>query len=402
VRPHYTVADVAGWLGTSDEDVRALIDKHQLPAEFKAGRWQIPADDFERYCAEHGHRRVDKREVVFTRRGLGKRAVLWAMGFMFTTSVSTGVGLKAQQILDAKADDEAARELFQVLFGFREPGRFDYIYGRPTYWGSYHPYHRLAGDALAAPLGLRDSRDRPLQQPHGLPQQRKGDKVVFGGPNSTEETARAWGYAGRSHRELRRVKSSLPLRWYGISAESELGTEEGVVIVYGMGKDRVAETKNWPIVDVQRGTQLVSDRRPLTSDELSALPPLASPSDRARLPTTNYLVLTRLPNFLDSDFGTAGMEDFTLLVVSGVNGVGTRAAELLPTQTGLQALEDLSRQVGVGQAFQALFEAYDVKAAPGGTHRFRRIRYLCSHPLPSDPDSYEAAHRQAVHVGQPS
>jgi hypothetical protein len=321
---------------------------------------------------------------------------------MFTTSVSIGAGIKAQQILDAKADDEAARELFQVLFGFREPGRFDYISGRPTYWGSYHPYHRLAGDALAAPLGLRDSRDRPLQQPHGLAQQPKGDKVVFGGPNSTEETARAWGFAGTSHRELRRVNSSLPLRWYGISAESELGTEEGVVIVYGMGKDRVAETKNWPIVDVQRGTQLVSDRRSLTADELSALPPLASPSDRARLPTTNYLVLTRLPNFLDSDFGTAGMKDSTLLVVSGVNGVGTRAAELLPTQKGLQALEDLSRQVGVGQAFQALFEAYDVEAAPGGTHRFRRIRYLCSHPLPSDPDSYEAAHRQALHVGQHS
>ena len=259
--PHYTVGDVAEMLGLTQAQVRTLIHTKQLPAEKKGNEYRVLAADFERYCAGTRGSQVDKREVVCTRRGFLRGASLWVLGAAFQTGVGLALGIKAQQFLESSSLEHDARELFRQLFGFRAPGEFDYIYGRPGYWGSYHPYHQFAGDALLEPLGLAHVDEPTRRLPHGVPQQPHGDKIVFGGPNSTEETAQAWGFQGGTHRELKRVLSLLPLRWYGISAESELGAETGVVIVYGMGQGRVAETRNWPIVDlVMGGSPLISHK----------------------------------------------------------------------------------------------------------------------------------------------
>lgn len=393
LEPHYAVGDVAEILGETPEQVRKLIHTKQLPAEKKRGEYRISLDAFERYCAQPTKGQADKREAVFTRRGLGE-LVLWALG----TAVSVGVGLGAERLLESGGRDDEARQLFRRLLGFRDPQQFDYVYGRPSYWGSYHPYHRLTGDALLEPLGLHPPSEATRRLAHGLPQQPHGDKIVFGGPNSTIETARAWGFQGSSQRELKRVDPVLPLRWYGISAESELGSEQANVIVYGMGRGRVAQTKNWPIVDLAVPDQpLVSARVRLTAEERASLPPLTVPSRQAFRPESNWLIITRVPNFLDPHF--LRYDTFarpTLLVVEGVNGVGTRAAELLVQEAGLGALEDFSREKGAHEYFQALFEAYDYEPVSNGTHRFRRIGYEDLHLLPAETAPYMRAHRDAM------
>jgi hypothetical protein len=100
-----------------------------------------------------------------------------------------------------------------------------------------------------------------------------------------------------------------------------------------------------------------------------------------------------LPNFLDLTFNQHGQGSLPeLLVIEGVHGVGTLAAELLIKEAGLRALQDLSSKVGTARWFQAVFEAYDLELAPHGTHKFRHIRFCNWQEMPRDLAIYQRAH----------
>jgi hypothetical protein len=132
--------------------------------------------------------------------------------------------------------------------------------------------------------------------------------------------------------------------------------------------------------------------------------PMSVDGKSVRRPSTNYIIATRLPNFMDKRFARV-IERRSLpfaprlLVIEGANGIGTRAAELLVQPDGLHALEDARRRLGGHcTAFQVLFKV-SILSEPdeGDFDRFKHIE--CEEVADLEPyirlEDYTLAHRRA-------
>jgi hypothetical protein len=111
---------------------------------------------------------------------------------------------------------------------------------------------------------------------------------------------------------------------------------------------------------------------------------------------SDYLIVTRLPNFLSPDFDEAKPDEWSyLLVIGGGHGFGTRAIELLLRPDNMSILEALAEQLRNEQVFQILFEAGDVQVDSRAVHVAHAIQLLDVVPLRHEPERYATA-RQHV------
>ncbi|ARP68902.1 hypothetical protein LK07_02935 [Streptomyces pluripotens] len=113
---------------------------------------------------------------------------------------------------------------------------------------------------------------------------------------------------------------------------------------------------------------------------------------------TDYLLVTRLRNFLTADGFAQG---HSLVSVAGTHGVGTRALSLLLRDRAL--LKEIAAVTGRHEnpSFQALFRISDIKHDPKAGSRGRRIELVQKPVVIGDsPQQWQEAGRQASHTVQ--
>jgi len=296
------------------------------------------------------------------------------------------------------ADMYAAKKLFEKVFGSVGPIH-SLSLGEPIYNG-YHRENVAAANALIKPLGLL-SDYKPLVVPSNLrigidP---RGDLVLIGGPVSTVLTQIAWEYSGPEGRALRRPENPIvPLRWYGVSDAKDASIARDFPISWKMeGAGEVGPTVNWPFEDTITGMRI----RPEPGEMVTVR------VQKAYVPKDNYLLITRLPNFLSPDFGELLSLDPSvwphLLVFEGSHGIGTRAAELLVSSVGLKALQEAERELRGATEFQVLFRVtgFDLglnDLTGESFHKFHQIELLDDGVWPLDfldDNIYRRAHEYA-------
>ena len=107
-----------------------------------------------------------------------------------------------------------------------------------------------------------------------------------------------------------------------------------------------------------------------------------------------------MPNFLDPNFGNLIDKNSaswpSLLIFSGTHAPGTRAAELLVEDVGLEILESISKECRSARAFQVLCRVRRLELDSNGMHRFSRIELFDVHPLNIDRQTYRLAHDYAT------
>lgn len=125
-------------------------------------------------------------------------------------------------------------------------------------------------------------------------------------------------------------------------------------------------------------------------------------SGDAFLPADDFLLVTRLPNFLSPDFENLLQLDPSqwpqILVFQGIHGIGTRAAELLLGASGLHALHSINTGRDKTPAFQALFRVTDVDLTGGGFHKFHKIEAVEVVSLDIDTNHYQLARAKALEI----
>jgi hypothetical protein len=133
--------------------------------------------------------------------------------------------------------------------------------------------------------------------------------------------------------------------------------------------------RNWPIVDSLTGEVI----RPALGEAVEV------EGKKAFRPRDNYLVVTRIPNFLDPHFTALIEKDWTswpwLLIFSGTHGPATKAVELLIEDVGLDVLESINKKLRSARAFQVLCRVGRLERDSWGTHKFRRIELCDVHRL---------------------
>ena len=261
-----------------------------------------------------------------------------------------------------KKKEEKARELFEELFG--GPGEL-----RHSYDGN-HPDNAVAEKILRPVLGLYDREPQPDYDGSNRKIDLEGPLVTFGGPNSTPLTALAWEFRGRNKRELDRDPDAvIPLRFYGMSNEKDQSLPR-YRIRYTRADKRSFPTIPWPFMD-----KMCPDN-PVTPKPGKFLEEIMDQQGETRgvhLPLDNYLLVTRLPNYLGGDRQGMPSSWPQLLVFEGNNGIGTRGAELLWQPVGVEALEELKKKLEGATAFQGMFRLSKIDE---DSHRFLDIELL--------------------------
>lgn len=232
-----------------------------------------------------------------------------------------------------------------------------------------HPDNRAAESALLPILGVTDPTTFQFTEELeiiGTGDLVLGDLVLLGGANSTPLTSVAWQFHGPNARQLRRPDQPiLPLRFYGLSDVTDPTLVRDVRIGWSLeGVGRVA-TVNWPYIDTYK-----PGKRYRPEPDYRTGRQIGVHGERAYLPRSNYLLITRLPNFLVRDLQDLPEDPSIwphLLMIEGNHGLGTRAVELLVQKPGLGALRDVPREVRSSHAFQVLFRVTDLELGKPGS-----------------------------------
>lgn len=410
-KEYYTPQEVAELLNVTRQTVYSWINKGRLKAK-KFGRLKrIPREALET-TLEPAHPAEGESERVRTSTRSDSReeqpslgtAVMTRRDFLFlgiTATITVASKLLFQgypglinELLEKRERDKEAKKIFREVFG-NIGERWSYELGRLRDTIRIHPDNYAAGKALIEQLALPHSASQVLAASTDLEIDPSGDLVLFGGSNSTRLTMIAWQYEGPNSLELRRPDEPiLPLRWYGIADSTDPSVRTDNLIGYRMEGVGPVSTFNWPFVDTRDGDKRI---RPQTGKRITVN------GDAAYLPVDNYLLVTRLPNFLTPHFKTQQQFDPSvwphLLVFEGSNGCGTRGAELLKSPAGLKALEDTKGKIGAANEFQALFRLTDIELTPAKFHRFNTIELVDAEPLDTiDAKTYREAHHYAMDV----
>ncbi|WP_448623564.1 hypothetical protein [Geodermatophilus sp. URMC 64] len=299
-----------------------------------------------------------------------------------------------QQSLRHRQALDLFREVFVGAQSSATP--FTHSPGRPKFKDTLHNFHPdnwAAACALGSPLGYPHSVDYVTRE-HGTVSL-EGNVALFGGCTSTDETTIAFEFEGPNDRTLRRpVKPLIPLRWCELGDVNDPAVADTGPVAYnyeGVGPRRTAA---WPVVelDMQSG-KATHYYIPRLSRESVDVQEQSLP-----LPSDNYLYITRLPNFLDENFDPDRRDNWRhMLLFSGSNGIGTRAAELLITSGGLDQLEEASRSLGGSREFQILLRAHQPVEENGGYHRFTRLEFIGAQPLDNlvSIENYRSAYERA-------
>lgn len=236
--------------------------------------------------------------------------------------------------------------------------------------GSVHPDDAAAFATIAGP-----SLAHAMQSDWLLLDEVAGDLesnvVVIGSPGSEGLSRLIFGYQESSDHRLQYTGTTLdlPYRW------EEDRAEVSASCLRMQPDGHTSRRPNWPIVDARHGLSL----RPRTNNE--------------GFLTSDYLLVTKLPNFLTASGNERGR---TILSVGGSHGVATRAVEHLFSQPELAA-ELLRRHHGApAPHFQALFEARSVVHSARLGSTARRLVLVDYVPLTFTDQAIHLAHRAAA------
>jgi excisionase family DNA binding protein len=398
---YYTLQEAAERLGEPSETVKSWIDQGQLLAlkDRSSGRILIPDEAVQSFAlvTESVRQLPSQGTATMTRIAVPVPDVtdLIPIDSEHVGEIAAG-GITVQFLIlvakqaykryerrhkQRKAAMEA-RDLFEALFGVPDMIR--------TYDEGTHPDNLAAGDVLSPIFGMHDQKGKQSPESRQPVESPEGDFVLIGGPTSTHLTRVAWEFEGTNLRQLDRpLEPIIPFRFYGISNEqdSRIPRERVGWHLEGVGP---VSTVPWPYIDTTGGID-------------SLIPKLDKKfkvnGGDAYLPRNNYLLVTKLPNFLSARRQGDPITWPKMVVFEGNNGLGTRGAELLLQHEGLRALEHLDttlKKKGAtgASAFQAIFEVSDIEETHDKFHRFRNIELLeeSIHRLDISKQTYERAY----------
>jgi hypothetical protein len=394
----YTRQTAADRLGVDLQVVDALCEDGILEREDVGGMVYVKAESVWRLGQGEGPK-PQETPALFTR-----REILIAIGGAIAgATVEVVLALILGQLRDSiesreverkerGRDQQKAMQLFREIFEPRskavsvQAGR---VYP-DTNW--FHPDNIAAIHALAKPLGILESEPLKVPSSHNMTIEQGGDLVLIGGSTSTPLSKIVWEVEGPNDYELvRRPTPILSLRWYGLSNVKDPNVAKDARIGWCLENVGLVSSANWPFIDTKTGKWITV--RP--GDRITV------GEEDAYVPNDNYLLVTRLPNFLAPDFeNMLSFERYLwphLLMFDGTHGLGTRAAELLIESGGLGVLEHVKDKLGGATAFQALFKVTDIGRTDEGFHRFHAIEPVEVATLDHiTNETYRKAHEYAM------
>ena len=299
------------------------------------------------------------REAVEALRALGK----------------TGAAAR-QRALDVKE----AKRLLGLVDPAGEAYRSDAVHPLFTP-GEIHPDNKAAllaagTDLLAGDLARRDK----------LPVDATDNSLLlFGSPTSEGLSRVVFGYSELGDREgLIQDDLHIDLAYAWELDPERLGGGEVARFVPDRG---LVTRPPWQIKDLRGG-------------RWNRFTPRA---DQDGMICEDYLLVTRLPNFLSSEAESRGQ---FLVNFGGAHGTGTRAVKLLFKDRRLMAtvMEQLKAQYvgatgrigGVPNAYQLLFRVIDIKHRPGSGSVPGKLELVDAIVLPDTDGAWDLARRRAT------
>lgn len=283
-----------------------------------------------------------------------------------TFSVLQRLSGLARSAASRRADVARARE----LLGLGQPGSFSYRVGdhHPIYnVGDPHPDDRAAFHSVLSAAISPSLREDEIDTSAVVPCPLEDGLVLVGSPEGEPVARLAFGYRRTSTGELEYVGDTLelPFRW-----EEDRRKVEVDYARYVAGRGLVWRP-NWPIID-HTGSEPRARRVQLDNNGFS---------------TNDWLVLTRLPNFLSREGLHGGR---AIISVAGAHGTATRAFEnLLHDRTALQRI---GSAVGADDdGFQALIEVSDIVHDPQRGSYARKIAVRDVVPIRRSQAAWDAA-----------
>lgn len=176
--------------------------------------------------------------------------------------------------------------------------------------------------------------------------------ILIGSPEAEAVTRLLFGYE-RGPGGVRRVASAPDLPYYWLEDETKI---EAWCRKFVAGVDGLVARPNWPVVD-----------------NTSLRPRLIYPNlTNEGLLATDYLIITRTPNFLSARALQSGHR---IVSIAGTHGVGTQGVELLLRDRGeLQKVADaLAPRT---ESFQVLARMSDIVHKPGQSSEARKVEVL--------------------------
>jgi excisionase family DNA binding protein len=346
------------------ESLEKLIQHEHLSAEVPAGDEAITGLASQKLNLSLGMSAMTRREFLLS----SASGIVSSFATLIASQLWRSMEAAGSMIYEKQSRAAEARDIFEELFGRLGPIR-SYSLGKQTYPTGFSRSNLAAGIALIGPLNLLDSKPIVMPPNERIGIQPGGDLIAVGGPNSTPITMVAWEFDGPNDRQLvRRPDPLIPLRYYSLSDETDPTIAQDVRIGwFGEGFEPVS-TVNWPVLDTWTGKRL----RPQPGKRISIK------TGDVHLPVDDYLIVTRIPNYLSSDFEGKLQLDPTvwpyMLVFDGSHGLATRAAELLVSDAGLDALRSARNMLGRASAYQLLFRVTKVELTEGGFHRYQTIQ----------------------------
>lgn len=242
-------------------------------------------------------------------------------------------------LIGVKNDD-----MFQYRVAMRHP---NIVPGQP------HPDDALAFVSIASRSAALAMEQQRFTEIESIPADLDSGFVLLGSPEAEVLTSVIFGYRRKEDgtgMEYLGNTLELPFRWQEDSAKVEA---ECTRMVPGSGK---ATRPNWPVVD---STGL---------KEKLLYPRVANDG----MIYTDYLLITRVPNFMTS----VGFESRrSIISVAGTHGTGTRSVErLLGDRSALAAI---AAEIGPEtEACQILVEASDISHSKLSGSVARKVRVV--------------------------
>lgn len=298
---------------------------------------------------------------------------------------------------------QEAEELFRDIFGLVHLEQADDVQpvnlGRRTYSsGQIHPDNKAAGKTLNKVIGLYDTASSNAQIVPSIDTPLDDDVVLVGGSASTPFTRIVFEQDGPFDYKLSRSKRPIiPLPYYGLSDPTPIKTDRVGLVIEGVGP--VAQY-NWACVytgpsgNKEKMLRSTPGREELNVEQEGRI-------ETVHVPIDNYLIITKLPNFLSSKFEVASERNDRstwphVIVFDGMHGVGTRAVELLLREEGFETIEFLNRELHGTTEFQVVFRPKEIQRTDEGFHRAHAIELIDVVPLQLDTKIYQEAHKYAM------
>lgn len=209
------------------------------------------------------------------------------------------------------------------------------------------------------------------------------DMLVFGGSNSTDESALLFEVSGPTTRRLSRCPDPImPLHWVGLSDERDAR----------LGPTRIARPRSGTVepfgffIDTASGQPAA----PLTTMRVAVGGRLVE------INTSEDLVITVAPNIFAAPITTRETAWPRMIILAGTTGLGTRAVELFLSDPGLALLEEITDQLDGWPFFQAHMVAGSLIHPTRKTARYTRLDLRQVRPIELTAEHYAAIHHAAL------